>query len=285
MKRAFENGEISEAQYLTYAETHAPEAQFEVVGGTTKEPVIQQINAATPVGPGSIPSPYGGSSPYPENANPFEQVDLIDVGADLTEDDKIYLAMKWGRLYSAADWVWLEQKYNDFVDSFDIQNASRDDTLQFICKTSLKMNQALDSGDIDSYQKLARVYDAQMKAAKFTEAQKKEDKAAEFGCYGQIVAFCEAVEGFIPRLETKTDRDIADKDLHDMKNWTQELIEQDPAVFKQIEQYIKKREIAEEQEKDQAEAIANGDEQYILTDQDLADYEASLDEKEEEEDE
>ena len=35
-------------------------------------------------------------APYPVNDNPFEQVEIIDVGADLTQEDKIYLAMKWG---------------------------------------------------------------------------------------------------------------------------------------------------------------------------------------------
>ena len=54
------------------------------------------------------------------------------------------------------------------MDSFDIQGAARIDTLKMICKTSLKMNEAIDCGDIDSYQKLSRVYDSMMKSAKFT---------------------------------------------------------------------------------------------------------------------
>jgi hypothetical protein len=60
------------------------------------------------------------------------------------------------------------------MSSFDIQGAARIDTLKKICKTSLKMDQAIDSGDIDSYQKLSRVYDTMMKSAKFTEAQNKD---------------------------------------------------------------------------------------------------------------
>jgi len=34
------------------------------------------------------------------------------------------------------------------MDSFDIQGAARIDTLKMICKTSLKMNEAIDCGDI-----------------------------------------------------------------------------------------------------------------------------------------
>ena len=253
MEIAFENGEITEAQLQTYKEVYA-------------EP--QNPDYGTPEIYGV---PEQSNNSFVENS-PFEQVEIIDIGADLPQEDKIYLAMKWGRLYTAAEWVQLEQQYKSFTDSFDIHDPARIDTLKFICKTSLK-------GDPDSYQKLARVYDAQMKAGKFTEAQKKEDKGTEFSGYGQIVAFCEKEGGFIPRLETHTDRDIADKDLHDMKSWVRDLIEQDPMVFKQIEQYIKKRENADEQERDKLAAMAQGEEYYTVTDEDMTAYNASIDEQ------
>ena len=98
MKQAYENGEITEAQYLTYAETHAPEPTPEVTN-------IETHNAG-----GGKPQ-----SPYPVNNTEFEVVELPDVGNDLTEEDKVYLAMKWGRLYRPDEWVALEQKYNDFI--------------------------------------------------------------------------------------------------------------------------------------------------------------------------
>ena len=34
-----------------------------------------------------------GKSPYPVNDNPFEVVEIADVGADLTQEDKIFLAI------------------------------------------------------------------------------------------------------------------------------------------------------------------------------------------------
>lgn len=263
MKLAYENGEITEAQWKTYEEMNQPEQEFEF------DPVSKTV----------VPKGQAGSTSngfYPTNAHPFEEVEMPNFSDELTAEDKLKLAIKWGQLYSAADWVYLEKKWNDFNKSFDIQDAAREDTLIQICKLSLKLNNALDSGDVDTYSKIARNYDALMKSAKFTEAQKKEDKSQEFSGYGQIVAFCEKESGFIPRLETKTVRDIADKDLQDMKNWTRELIDKDPAIYKMIEQYIKKREIAKEQEKDQMLAEENGDETYILTDEDMAEYSESL---------
>jgi hypothetical protein len=158
MREAMEKGEITEAQYQTYAAIKAPEPQYQTVYGS---------------GP-------AGAGPYPINDNPFEKVEIVDIGADLTQEDKVYLAMKWGRLYSAADWVALEQCYNDYQNSFDIHNADLEKGLIQLCKLDLKLNQAMDAGDFDSYSKLYRSYDALRKSLKFTEAQNKENANQEF---------------------------------------------------------------------------------------------------------
>ena len=146
-----------------------------------------------------------------------------------------------------------------------------------LCKLDLKSNQALDTGDIDSYSKLARASDTLRKSLKFTEAQRKDEKASSLGCYGQIVAYCEKTTGFIPKIDLTVDRDIADADLRNIKEYNQQLIKDDPAVYKQIENYIKKREILAEQEKD----IQNGLEE--LSDKDLTDFNLFLEANDEEE--
>jgi len=63
------------------------------------------------------------------------------------------------------------------MNSFDIQDADSKNTLMFICKTYLKMMEAIDIGDIENYQKLSRVYDSLRKSMKVTAAQKKEESA------------------------------------------------------------------------------------------------------------
>ena len=141
--------------------------------------------------------------------NPFQEQnfipesEMIDPGADLSDEDKMYLALKWGRLYTPGQWVALEQLYKQFMDSFDIQGAARIDTLKMICKTSLKMNEAIDCNDIESYQKLSRVYDSMMKSAKFTEAQNKDKEGNAIDSASAIVDFVEAHSGVIPRYECK----------------------------------------------------------------------------------
>lgn len=252
MKEAFENGEITEAQYLTYAETQAPAPSFEM---------------------GDPNQQKGSNSAYPVNGD-YEEVELVDVGAELTQEDKVYLAMKWGRLYHADEWVALEQLYDEFMDTFDIQGAARLDTLKMICKTSLKMNQAIDCGDVDTYQKLSRVYDAMMKSAKFTQAQNDTDGADNFDAVGTIIAFCEAEGGFIPKYEIKEDKDIIDTIIRDNRQYTSTLIHNDPNLSQKIEQYLKKREILDEQkaEKERLKAEGKSINDVEVSDKDFADY-------------
>ena len=238
IKEAYENGEITEAQYQTYAEMH---------------PTMRE-----PVGDPYAETQHNQSFSYPINSQ-FEEVDLVDVGADLTDEDKIYLAMKWGRLYRADEWVALEQLYEEFMESFDIQGAARLDTLKHICKTSLKMSQAIDCGDIDSFQKLSRVYDSLMKSAKFTEAQnKKDDKDNFVNSIGQLVDYCEREGGQIPKYEIKTDYDIVDTIVEDLKEYTKNLIYEDKSLAQEIEQYLKNKENAEAMKRDREEAKAKG---------------------------
>mgnify|MGYP003501550574 CR=1 FL=1 len=85
--------------------------------------------------------------------------------------------MKWGRTYKVSEWIELEKKYKEMMDSFDIQDADSKNALLLYCKTYLKMNQAIDCGDIEGYQKLSRVLDTIRKSMKVTAAQKKEEKA------------------------------------------------------------------------------------------------------------
>ena len=261
MRAAYANGEISEAQLKTYVETQAPqEPEFTVQNGVV-----------TTAGPNGL---------YPPNNADIVRVDLPDPAAELTEEDKIYLATKWGRLYTAADWVALEKSWNEYEKSFDLHNADLINGTKQLCKLELKGNQALDTGDIDSYSKIARASDALRKSLKFTEAQRKEERQEEFNCYGQIVAFAEKEndEDFIRPIDLSVDRDIVDKDIRNIKQYTKTLIEDDPAVFKLIEQYIKKRDTLAQQEKQKAEEELTG-EQYELTDADLKDYTDSVEEQ------
>lgn len=251
-KERFERGEISEAQYKTLTST---EKQFE-------------NRAMMP--PGSVP---GGIAPNAFNENNFmSEEELPDPALDLTQDDKVYLAMKWGRLYKPNEWIELEKKYNEMMNSFDIQDSDTTGTLILICKTYLKMNQAIDCGDMEGYGKLSRVYDSLRKSAKFTAAQKKEQKEDYVDSVGALVAMCEREGGFIPRFATDIPQDKVDATLQDMNNYIKKLVTQDLGFGQQIEDSLKKIQIQKEMNDAEQLAIENGDEVSMLNDENFADY-------------
>ncbi len=248
-KEKFENGEISEAEYKTLVSTVT---QRETLPPPPMNPIGQN---------GSV----GGA--FVMNEDDFmAEDDIPDAGADLTDDDKMYLAVKWGRLYKPAEWVALEQNYEEMTKSFDIQDADTINTLKLICKTNLKMNQALDTGDLDGYQKLSRVFDSLRKSAKFTAAQNKEDKNDFVDSVGELVAMCER-EGFIPRFVTDIPQDKVDLTLKDMNDYLKKLVTQDLGFGQQIEDALKKIQI--QKEMNEAEVAAQ-EGQVELEDEDYA---------------
>jgi len=171
--------------------------------------------------------------------------ELPDPAADLTEEDKIALAVKWGRMYKPNEWVELETDYDKMTQSFDIQDADTKNTLILICKTNLKMNQALDIGDIDSFQKLSKVSENLRKSAKFTAAQNKENKNDFVDSVGELVSMCER-EGFIPRYAIDIPQDKVDFTLKDMNDYLYKLVTQDLGFGQQIEDALKKIQIQKE---------------------------------------
>lgn len=262
MKQQLEKGEISEAEYKTMVSTPTQNAELAV-----KAPKNE----------------IGTDNFYDEN-NFISEDELIDPAAELTQEDKIYLAMKWGRLYKPNEWVELEKKYEEMTSSFDIQDSDTTGTLILICKTYLKMNQAIDCGDMDGYQKLSRVYDSLRKSAKFTAAQNKEVKSDFVDCIGEIVAYCEKNGGQIPRMKIDAPNDIVDKVIMDLKEYTRSLIYDDKSLAQQIENYIKQRENADAMKKDREEAKEKGYNQIEIKDRDYQAYFENI-AKEKEEDE
>lgn len=261
IKQQFEKGQISQAQYRTLV-------------STTFQKSHEYIMAADPIGADNM-----------FNENNFLPADqLPDLGADLTLEDKQFLAMKWGRNYTLNEWVELEKKYTQMIESFDIQDADSKNTLIFICKTYLKMNQAIDCGDVQGYQKLSRVYDSLRKSMKVTAAQKKEQKAQFIDSVGELVAYCEKNGGQIPRYEIKTPYDIVDKIIDDLKAYNRNLIYEDTALARQIQDYIKEARAAMAKKRDKDQAKAKGLEAPQLSDQDILDFKDFL-KKEKEEDE
>lgn len=110
------------------------EMDFEV----PQEPLPQPSYTGTALDP--VSSSFGIAPPEPAQ-------EWDDFEGKLTDEDKVYLRLKWGKNYKAEEWVALEQLYNEMLNSYDIQAAGDLNTLKIACKSSLKANQLLDIGD------------------------------------------------------------------------------------------------------------------------------------------
>ena len=252
LKIELEEGKITEAEYKTLTSVptqHKEELMFQPAPNGPQGVVYQ-------------------NNPY--NENNFMSEEEVDPAAELTQDDKLYLAMKWGRLYRPSEWIELEKHYNEMMNSFDIQDADTKSTLILLCKTDLKMNQAIDAGDVDGFQKLSRVSDSLRKSAKFTAAQNKEDKNDYVDSVGELVAICER-EGCIPRFCTDIPQDKVDKTLKDMNNYLYKLVTQDLGFGQQIEDSLKKIQLQKEMN-DAEISLDDEDDVNELLDQDYEDF-------------
>ena len=262
IKEQFDNGEITEAQYKTLMSTETQNEDYYMGTG----PVLH------------IPADAAN--------NPFLESNFIDVSllpdpaTQLTEEDKIYLAMKWGRLYTPADWIELEKNYNEMMNSFDIQDADTINTLVLLCKTNLKMNQAIDCGDVEGFQKLSKVSESLRKSAKFTAAQNKEQKNDYVDSVGELVAMCER-DGFIPRYATDIPQDKVDLTLKDMNSYVNKLVTQDLGFGQQIEDALKKIQIQREMNEAEDTALMMDGETPELIDEDYEEFYNSIEEQKE----
>ena len=212
---------------------------------------IQQACVPIPQGELEAPPPPIAAPSNDEEEDYFAQIngghdDFVD---DLTEEDKTYLRLKWGKTYKPEEWVKLEQLYEEMMASYDIQGAGHVDTLKLICKTSLKANQLIDIGDIEGFQKMSKVYNDLMKSGKFTAAQNKAESGEFVDSIGELIEMCEK-QGYIERYYIESPKDRVDLTIADMQRYTRTLVEEETNLTLMVEKAL--RDI-EKEDKDNAE--------------------------------
>lgn len=256
LKEQYEKGDITESEYKTLVSTSTLNNEY--------------INR-----PMDVPkSDYNQQDKYFSENSEMVEEQVQKAINELTDDDKLAMAMKWGSLYTPAEWIDLEKDYQNMMNSFDIQDADTINTLILICKTNLKINQALDANDIEGFQKLSRVSESLRKSAKFTAAQNKEQKNDYVDSVGELVSMCEK-DGFIPRYVTDIPQDKVDLTLKDMKSYLYKLVTQDLGFGQQIEDALKKIQLQKEMEKKENPPITSQEEeldQETLIDQDYEEF-------------
>ena len=264
MKRqGYEAAEI--AQALATASVPIPQGEIEI-------PVYKDTN--------DNPFLSSGDDYFAEQSGGAD--DFVD---DLTEEDRTYLRLKWGKTYKPEEWIRLEQLYEEMMASYDVQGAGHIDTLKLVCKTSLKANQLIDIGDIEGFQKMSKVYDSLMKSGKFTAAQNKAESGEFVDSIGELIEMCEK-QGYIERYYIESPKDRVDLTIADMQRYTRTLIEEETNLPVMVEKAL--REIDKEDKDNAANTeseivddieISLDDLEQTLKDQDFADFDDFLDEE------
>lgn len=276
---------------------HLQEIANKKIEETMKRQGYDAVEIAQAISTATVPVPQVVEQPaYEEEKNPFlasgdedyfaemngGQDDFVD---DLTEEDRTYLRLKWGKTYKPEEWIRLEQLYEEMMASYDIQGAGHIDTLKLVCKTSLKANQLIDIGDIEGFQKMSKVYDSLMKSGKFTAAQNKAETGEFIDSIGELIELCEK-EGYIERYYVESPKDRVDLTIADMQRYTRTLIEEETNLPIMVEKAL--REIDKEDKDNAANTESNiiddidlslEDLEATLKDQDFTDFEDFLDEE------
>ena len=239
---------------------------------------IEKSSIAIPEG--ELKEPVYAPPPNAPTENYFaQQSSEVEQELDLTDEDRTYLRLKWGKTYKPEEWVKLEQLYEEMMASYDIQGAGHKDTLKLICKTSLKANQLIDIGDIEGFQKMSKVYDSLMKSGKFTAAQNKAESGEFVDSIGELIELCEK-EGYIERYYVEQPHDKVDLTIQDMQRYTRTLIEDETNISTMVEKALRENAKEDEEKAKNAESDIVDDAdlsieelEKTIKDSDYADFE------------
>lgn len=228
LRNQLENGEITEAQYRTLTMTN-----IEDLAETHKGKKKTNIPNVQDVVPGGLLPEQSKRTQYMAHGH--------GIAEQLSEEDILYLSMRWGEEYTPEQWVRMETMYKSYANEYEL-NIDREETLHFMCLTTVRMEEALRDGDLTGYKNLSQVLDNLRKSGKFTDAQVKEDDSRFIDCLGELVDFCEREGGFIP-CEFDPDQypmDVIDNVVRDMKGYTYNLVKHEGGLGDIIETYIKR---------------------------------------------
>ena len=254
-------------------EMNAKKAEVMARQGYTGEEIENAIQTGTMP---EKPDDFKAAEAESQGAAPIDlnAPDFFD--DDLTEEDKKYLTLKWGKAYRPYEWVQLEKLYQEMMAAFDIVAPAHEDYLKLICKTSLKCHQLVDLGDIEGFQKMSKVYDTLMKSAKFTAAQNKAESGEFVSAIDEFILLCER-EDFIPRFYTAEPKDRVDETLADLRGYTHKLVTEEMNLGNLIENAVRTmaREEAKEEDSETTE-IEDLDlkdiEEEVLSDNDFLNH-------------
>lgn len=139
-------------------------------------------------------SDIAGQLIYVENGEEFQTVELE------------YLKIKWGSALPIDDLIWLEQKYTEWFDNYEIQGKSMDLLIQQLCFEEYYIYQERQVGKDVS--KRLKTIQEMMKNSKLSPRQETASETAEFQT---IAEFIKKAEQSKPQIKTNPEFEDPDR--------------------------------------------------------------------------
>ncbi|WJJ55261.1 hypothetical protein QB910_000017 [Dabrowskivirus KKP3916] len=183
----------------------------------------------------------------------------------------------WGTGYTAEEYMYLENQWQEYMTSYEIETASHRDYTKQICTMSLAIDQARRNKEFKLMAQLLPVYDKLQHSAKFTAVQRTaSDRVGGMNTFGEWFAAVEKT-GFIPKYHTDEPQDIVDLTMEEYKRFVRELVLGDATIQQLVEAHVKK--LAEKGDIDDLEGevevldVNVDDENSVVVDDDSLDDE------------
>ena len=152
---------------------------------------------------------------------------------------------KWGQEYTdEADLKFLEHLYQDILSTYSIFGGNQLDQVKKICKVSLIIDKKIQNGE--PYDKDIKSYNDLCKMANL-EAKNIKD-ATDFGSVGEIFTYLEKNKKWLNQFYNNVEKDIVDKTMHDIQNWSKNFYINESSIPSEIESRLAALQLAEDME-------------------------------------
>lgn len=130
--------------------------------------------------------------------------------------------MKWGEGYSFEEYLKLENLLVSTLRANDITNPFQIDAIQKACLISLQLDKAIAAGDSKGIKELSSAYSSFTKTAQIDDiiTSANSDVIASVADLGQFIEECGGEFTFYDNVP----RDIVDKTINDLKDYTRTLV-------------------------------------------------------------
>ncbi|MDD4516795.1 hypothetical protein [Massilibacteroides sp.] len=172
----------------------------------------------------------GDDTPPPEIYGLTEENSVFN----LTNEEIQQLRFDWGDDYNEQQFLKLEQLFSDMRSAYVLQDPVAVSNTRLFCKMTLKMNEFLDIGDVESAAKISRQLDLFVKTLNLAPSQQKDRQQKTFAIC-QMAFLCEKEGGFIPSFYDGKPNDKIDQLLLDLMEYTRDLVKGETGLADMIE--------------------------------------------------